>query len=138
MFLLTLFHKTIQGIFRRDCIKDSLNVILGIGTQSKFSTVFVYLLKLFLPFLNPEEMSLCRIQIMGMVIVVIGIVVMRTPAILWSARVWFQKMVHLDFLLSILQVENPSSLQRTLQTLSILAGDYIGIQTNNIRKTDEI
>jgi len=61
-----------------------LDVILGIGTQSQFSTILLNLLKLFLPFLNPEEMSLCRIQVMGMEVVVIGIIVMGTPAILWG------------------------------------------------------
>jgi hypothetical protein len=87
-----------------------LDIILGIGTESQFSTVLIYLLNLFLPFLNPEEMSVCRVQVMGMIIVVIGIIVMGTPAIIWSARFWFWKIVHLDFLLSVLQVEKPSSL----------------------------
>jgi hypothetical protein len=61
-----------------------LDVILGIGTQSQFPTILLNLLKLFLPFLNPEEMCLCRIQVMGMEVVVIGIIVMGTPAILWG------------------------------------------------------
>ena len=134
---LTLFRKTIQGEFWRHCIENSLNVIPGIGTHSQFSTFLVYFLKLFLPFLNPEEMSVCRIQVMRMKIVVVWIIVMGTPTIIWSARFWFWKMVHLDFLLSNLQGENPSSLQRTLRTLSIPAGVYIGIQTDNIRKTDD-
>jgi hypothetical protein len=38
--------------------------------------------------LNPEEMSLCRIQVMGMEIVVIRIIIMGTPAILRSAGFW--------------------------------------------------
>tara|TARA_B100000959_G_C14563540_1_gene452743 strand:+ start:18 stop:215 length:198 start_codon:yes stop_codon:yes gene_type:complete len=62
-----------------------LDVILGIGTLSKFPALLAYLLKILFPFLNPEEVSLCRIQMMGIIIVVIRIIIMRTPAILWSA-----------------------------------------------------
>ena len=109
-FFLTLNRESIYGELWRDWIKKPLDVILGIGTLSKFPTILVYLLNLFFPFLNPEEMSLCRIQVMGMIIVVIGIIVMGTPTIIWCARLWFWKIVHLDFLLSNLQVENPSSL----------------------------
>jgi hypothetical protein len=87
-----------------------LDIILGIGTQSQFSTVLIYLLKLFLPFVNPEEMSVCGIQVMGMEIVVVWIIVMGTPTIIWSARFWFWKMVHSNFLLSHYQMEIPSSL----------------------------
>jgi hypothetical protein len=66
-----------------------LDVILGIGTLSKFPAILPYLLKILFPFLNPEEMFLCGSQVMGIIIVVKRIIIMGTPAIIWSARFWF-------------------------------------------------